>query len=301
MVPSRTLSTSPPHALVAWLSRRLRLSRETRPPHAHDPRGSEGLRRLLQEDHVRALLAGPRYTGTKRLNRFEHQVFSQNGEDGILREVFRRIGTTDRTFLEFGVGDGQRNNTTFLLAQGWRGWWIEGNQRSAAAIRRAFARPLAGSQLALLHWMVTAENIAEAFRRLQVPAEIDLLSLDIDRNTWHVLAAALPIVRPRALVVEYNATYPADVDWKVEYAADRWWDRTSYFGASLKAFERLGEQHGYALVGCELSGVNAFFVRRELCGDRFEAPFTAENHYEPARYYLARTHGHPPNFSDLTG
>ena len=262
------------------------------------PRASGGCCRRITSEHSSRAPATP---GTKRLNRFEHQVFSQNGEDGILREVFRRIGTTDRTFLEFGVGDGQRNNTTFLLTQGWRGWWIEGDERSAAAIRRVFARPLAGSQLALLHWMVTAENIAEAFRRLQVPAEIDLLSLDIDRNTWHALAATLPIVRPRALVVEYNATYPADVDWKVEYAADRWWDRTSYFGASLKAFERLGEQHGYALVGCELSGVNAFFVRRELCGDRFEAPFTAENHYEPARYYLARTHGHPPNFSDLTG
>ena len=169
-----------------------------------------------------------------------------------------------------------------------------------ASIRRAFRRPLESSQLALLEWMITAENIADAFRTLAVPAEVDLLSVDIDRNTYHALEAALRAIRPRVLVVEYNATWPADAEWIVEYDGARWWDRTSYFGASLKAFERLGARQGYALVGCDLTGVNAFFVRQELCGDLFEAPFTAEHHYEPARYYLARTHGHPPNFTDLT-
>jgi len=248
---------------------------------------------------VRALLADPRFAASKRLNRHEHQVFSQNGEDGMLQELFRRIGTTDRTFVEFGVGNGQRNNTTFLLTQGWRGWWIEGNPASVAAIRRNFSRPLREGRLSLLKCVVTADNIADALRRLQVPAAVDLLSLDIDRNTWHLLAATLELLHPRAMVVEYNATYPPDVEWTVEYVASRWWDRTSYFGASLKAFERLADRRGYALVGCDLTRVNAFFVRRELCGLHFEAPFTAENHYEPARYYLSRTHGHPPNFSDL--
>jgi hypothetical protein len=36
--------------------------------------------------------------------------------------------------------------------------------------------------------------------------------------------------------------------------------------------------------------VNAFFVRNDLCGAAFAEPFTAENHFEPARhYFLART------------
>ena len=36
-----------------------------------------------------------------------------------------------------------------------------------------------------------------------------------------------------------------------------------YYGASLKALCRLGEQKGYAFVGCNSNGVNAFFVRRD--------------------------------------
>jgi hypothetical protein len=145
---------------------------------------------------------------------------------------------------------------------------------------------------------VTRENVSQSLVQLGVPAEIDLLSLDVDRNTYWILSAVLPALRPRVLVVEYNATFPPDVEWTVEYDATRWWNRSSYFGASLKAYELLARQHGLCLVGCDLTGVNAFFVRQELCGDRFEEPFAAETHYEPARYFLARTHGHPPCFTD---
>jgi hypothetical protein len=41
---------------------------------------------------------------------------------------------------------------------------------------------------------------------------------------------------------------------------------------------------GYALVGCDFIGTNAFFVREELAtAERFAEPFTAENHHEPPR------------------
>ena len=61
----------------------------------------------------------------------------------------------------------------------------------------------------------------------------------------------------------------------------------------ISACERLGRQKGYALVGCSLNGVNAFFVREDLCRDLFDAPFTAAHHYEPIRYFLNRRAGFP--------
>ena len=41
-----------------------------------------------------------------------------------------------------------------------------------------------------------------------------------------------------------------------------------------------------ALVGCSIAGVNAFFVRADLCADRFLEPATAQEHYEPPRHYF---------------
>ena len=53
--------------------------------------------------------------------------------------------------------------------------------------------------------------------------------------------------------------------------------------ASLAAFERLGRERGYALVGCDFTGTNAFFVRADLAEGKFLAPFDAATHYEPSR------------------
>jgi hypothetical protein len=256
--------------------------------------------RLEQEAFVQRLLQEGRYASPKRLNRFEHQVFSQNGEDGVLREIFRRVGAESRTFLEIGVGDGQRNNTTFLLSQGWRGYWLEGNSASVQQIFHRFRQPIEQKQLTVLETVVTRENVVGELTRVGVPAEVDLLSLDVDRNTYWVLSSVLTALRPRVAVIEYNALYPPDLHWTVEYDPSRWWNRTSYYGASLKAYEKLAGEHSLALVGCELHGVNAFFVRQDLCGDRFESPYSAENHYEPPRYFLVRTQGYQPCFSDLT-
>ncbi len=100
------------------------------------------------------------------------------------------------------------------------------------------------------------------------------------------------------MVVEYNASIPAVVDWKVNYDAQRTWDGSLNFGASLKAFEILGNRLGYKLVGCEFLGANAFFVREDLVEDKFMAPFTAENHYEAPRYSMGYKRGHPVSILD---
>ena len=110
-------------------------------------------------------------------------------------------------------------------------------------------------------------------------------------------AFAYPLTR--VAVVEYNALMPPWLDWKVDYRSDAWYDGTLYQGASLKALELLGTRLGYSLVGCDVCGVNAFFVRNDLLGSHFAAPYSAENHYEPARYWLIDTVGHPRGFGEF--
>jgi hypothetical protein len=237
----------------------------------------------------------PRYSDPLRLQRYARQVNSQNGEDGIIHEIFLRIGALHRVFVELGVGDGTQNNTAFLLSQGWNGYWIDATDSFVEALERSGVR-----RAEYLKWhvsSVTGENAALLFESLGVPKEFDLLSLDIDQNTYWVWKA-LRDFRPRVVVVEYNAAIPPDIDWKAEYSATRVFDGTLNFGASLKAMERLGQELGYSLVGCEWIGANAFFVRNDTVSTNFAAPFTAENHYEPARYKFLHVRGHRPAILD---
>jgi hypothetical protein len=246
--------------------------------------------RAMQADQYAALLlqGSERYRDPLRLHRNAGQTNSQNGEDGMIAEIFARIGITDRSFVEIGIGDGLENNSAALLAQGWSGLWIDGS-------REFLAR---GDELgrwgdALRHEVafVSRENIAEILLRHRVPREIDLLAVDIDMNTYHVWDA-LSEWRPRVVVVEYNASILPAIEWVVPYTASSIWDGSARYGASLKSFELLGQRLGYALIGCDMAGVNAFFVREDLAGHRFAAPFDAQNHYEPPRYWLSARAGH---------
>jgi hypothetical protein len=251
---------------------------------------------IASEDYVqRYLHQSPRYTESLRLQRHEHKMYSQNGEDGIISEIFRRIGTTNKYFVEFGVGDGVENNTAFLLLQSWQGAWIEGNVASAQAIRKTFAKDIAEKHLHLQNTFITAENIESLFANAVVPQEFDLCSIDIDGNDYWVWKA-IEHYSPRVVVIEYNSTFPADIEWIKPYNPAWTWDGTTAFSASLKSLERLGAEKGYALVGCDFRGVNAFFVRHDLTGDSFHAPFTAEEHYEAPKYFLRRSAGHPRSY-----
>jgi hypothetical protein len=243
------------------------------------------------------LLAQPKYQDPRRLNRFEIQSFSQNMEDGIIAEIFQRIGVRSRVCVETGAGEGLENNTVALLLQGWTTHWLEADDKACRRIHARFGEFLGAGKLKLAQALVTAENVEQLLVELAVPSEFDLLSLDVDRNTYHVWKA-IERFRPRVVVVEYNASFPPTVEWEVPYAPAKAWNYTLHFGASLKSYERLAEAKGYHLVGCDLTGTNAFFVRAEECLDRFASPFTAENHYEPPRYWASRREGHARGISD---
>ena len=263
----------------------------------------EGFADLQSEEFVRRLLAeSPKYADPRALARFELQVFSQGGEDGILTEIFRRIGTTNQRFVEFGVGDGIENNTALLVETGWSGTWLDGNPRNIRKIGRAFAAPIAAKQIQLVEALVTAESVEGAFRDAGVPDAFDLLSIDIDGNDYWVWKA-IERFRPRVAVIEYNALYGADVDWVMAYEPAYQWRGTARHGASLTALTRLAQDKGYRLVGCGLSGVNAFFVADEEAAEHFAGPFTARQHWEPLRTALALRRGHPRQFgaSVVTG
>jgi hypothetical protein len=257
--------------------------------------------RRLTDAHYRRwfeeLQASPRAREAGRLTSHGFKIFSQSDEDGIIQEIFRRIGTTDRRFIEFGVEDGTESNTRLLLMLGWTGLWLDGSPEN---VRRMDERAEGASTAALF---ITAENIDGVLGKWaggtpEAPAEIDLLSIDIDRNDYWIWQA-IRSLNPRVVIVEYNASYPPPIQFVVPYQPEATWDGSNYFGASLSSMVKLGHEKGYALVGCNLAGVNAFFVRNDLLSG-FHEPYTAEEHYEPPRYELglALRSGHPPKFGD---
>ncbi|MDN5752024.1 MAG: FkbM family methyltransferase [Nitrosospira sp.] len=256
-------------------------------------------RQLSIRTEIDRLRADARYRAPENLVPFGGKIYSQNDEDGIIREIFKRIGTTNRTFVEFGIGNGLENNTLALLFGDWQGLWIDASSTSIANIRTHFSEIIRSGKLAVIESFITKANINDLISANVRHNEIDLLSIDIDGNDYHVLQA-ISCVNPRVIVIEYNAKFVPPVLFCMDYAEAHTWRGDDCFGASLKFLEVNLDRMGYCLVGCNLSGANAFFVRKSLVADKFLEPFTSENHFEPARYHLSGyASGHPPAYQTL--
>ena len=249
--------------------------------------------------YINQLLANRRYEDPKCLTRYGCKIYSQTDEDGIIHEIFQRIGTTNKKFVEFGVGNGLENNTLALLFQGWSGLWIEGSKNYCAAIEQGFTQTVQRGILRVENAFITVENIDEIITRNVKEPEIDLLSVDIDGNDFHVYEA-IRSVSPRVIVFEYNAKMGPFIRYCMRYNEQHTWNATDNFGMSLKFLEEKMRARNYALVGCNLFGLNAFFVRCDLLEDKFLAPYTAEQHYETAKYNLGNySNGHPASYRTL--
>ena len=243
------------------------------------------------------LLKDERYDNPRSLSRYYNSIYSQNGEDGIIAEIFRRIGSKHNTFVEFGV-HGFDNNSTMLIHKGWNGLWIEGDRKNYEAMRAKISEYEIDS-LSLEYSLVTAENFESILDSKNIPTDFDLLSIDIDGNDYYVFES-MEKFKPGVLVIEYNSTFGPSENIVIKYDPHFKWNGTSYFGSSLKALENMGLKKGYCLVCCDFSGSNAFFVRNDLVQDKFLDPYTSEFHYERPRYFIASPSGHFPDFGKFS-
>ncbi len=232
----------------------------------------------------------PRSRDARFLGRHAAKMFSQNYEDAIVAEIFARVGEGNRRFIEIGAGDGSENTTRFLSMLGWSGVWFEGDPANIRTAREGMANVVAEGRLQIIEAMVDTVTINGLVGQVELGSEVDFISIDIDQNTSHIWRALS--VSARVVCVEYNAALPPSIAYEVPYDPKQIWDLTNHYGASLKALERIGCEKGMSLVGCDRHGVNAFFVRNDLVGDKFLSPFTAEQHFQPARFSLSRPRGH---------
>jgi tetratricopeptide (TPR) repeat protein len=199
----------------------------------------------------------------------ERKVYSQNGEDGVIESLFAELGTTNKFFVEFGCDNGWECNGAYLLEQDWTGLQMDSRGRST------------NPRCTIYQEFITAENVNDVFRKHNVPAEFDLLSIDIDGNDFWVWQQIT--TRPRVVVIEYNASMPPNERSSIAYDPKFVWNGSDYLGASLLALKELGQRKGYTLVYCERAGVNAFFVANELLPDGFE-PLSIEEIYRLPNY-----------------
>jgi hypothetical protein len=204
--------------------------------------------------------------GASSFTAHEFQVYSQWGEDGLIQRLIREVKIARKIFVEFGVETYTEANTRFLLVNdNWSGLVLDGGEANIRTIRRSdvYWR----HNLKAVQAFITRENINELLRDNGVTGEIGLLSVDIDGNDYWVWEA-IDAVSPALVVVEYNSRFGSEravtVPYDPKFVRQEAHSSCAYYGASLAALVALGRRKGYAFVGSNTAGNNAFFVRRDL-------------------------------------
>ncbi len=232
------------------------------------------------------LMQNAKYAEPLSLMPFRRKIFSQYGQDGMLAEIFRRIGEGGKRFVEIGTAPGE-NNSNLLLLKGWSGLWVDAGLVEDEKLPGSLQTLVREGKLKICRKFVNREGCRNLLSSRNFAEDLDLLSIDIDYNTHHVFTELLPF-KPRVFSVEYNGMLPPDLDWAAPYDAAAVWDGTTFYGATLGTISAAAEKGGYSLVGCELSGTDAFFVRHDLLNDRFLRPGDVEFHWEPLRMHLGQ-------------
>lgn len=170
------------------------------------------------------------------MNEYRRKGASQFGQEGVLEEVFKRLGVGPNPWcVEIGAYDGHTLSNTWNLinVHGWHSVQIEAEPDRFAALSECYAgRP----DVHCLNARV--ESLAGLLAATPLPPVFDLACIDVDGDDYQLWQSLAPY-RPRVVLVECNPTF----GWDVEYVPKR----GGCLGASALSLLHLGESLGYRL------------------------------------------------------
>ncbi len=184
---------------------------------------------------------------------------SQSGENGIIEQIFKTIGTQNKWCVEFGAWDGIKNSNTHSLVgeSDWHGVLIEGHENRFLNLRKTYE---GNDRANLFNEYVAFDETKNSLDYLlgctDIPQDYDLMIVDIDGNDWHVWNS-LKNYRPRVVIIEHNPTIANDILFIQERNKD------VQQGCSLRALVMLGKEKGYELI-CTTNYNGIFVVKEEF-------------------------------------
>lgn len=206
--------------------------------------------------NCRYALSGSLNSYSNNLNRYAYNINSQNGEDGIIEQIFEVIGTGSKYAVEFGGWDGiyLSNIRNLIIKSGFSGLFIEGD---SDRIKDCIQNYSDFETVSICEAFVDFEGenkLDNILTRNNVPLDVDLISIDIDGYDYHVWDA-MEKYKPRVIVIEYNPTIANDI----YYVNPK--DHNIFHGNSALALVKLGFQKGYSLIS--VTACNLIFVLDE--------------------------------------
>lgn len=188
------------------------------------------------------------------LNNYKYNVYSQNGEDGIIEEILKRLPKKilDNWCVEFGAWDGVVASNTCKLVRdsNYSAVFIESDKKKYNQLVLNFPQENVLKINESVHYKgdYSLDNLLGA---TDIKKSFDLLSIDIDGLDYWILDS-LTFFTPKIICIEYNPTIPN----MVEFINPK--DFSIKQGSSARSLNELAKKKGYTLVALTIT--NLIFV-----------------------------------------
>ena len=205
------------------------------------------------------------YTINKLIN-YAKDVYSQNGEDGILEEIFKKLNIPVGQFVEFGAWDGKHLSNTYNLLENrnWSGLYIEYEDDKYKELEKLNVVYKDRIITVKNKVDITGENSLDNIlhRHPEIKQDFDLLSIDIDSYDLEIWES-LKNYQPKVVIIEVNSfVYPplalrhGQIKFEGGYIG-------SDQGCSFSAVVEVSKKKNYNVV-CHTG--NCILVRSDLVG-----------------------------------
>lgn len=192
---------------------------------------------------------------------YKKEVNSQYGEDGMIEEVFKRLNITSGAVVDIGASDGVWFSNTFeLLKRGFDVYGVEISDNADKMFKLKETYPTIHPIKVGVEKSKDAENhINKILDRLNVPTEVELMSIDIDSIDPWVFEDCNRNVKLYILEIEPRY-YPLDMKYHNPEG-----NRETNPPQNLTGFGPMydiAKKKGYTLIGMSVN--NLFFLRSDL-------------------------------------
>lgn len=147
---------------------------------------------------------------------FKKNVYSQNGEDGVLEHLFNQLQITKGTFFEFGAADGVWiSNTRKLVDEGWKGLLVESNQSYEESLRRNLRGYPVVCKIASVspHGDTSIDRLWNSVKDEMKGSDLDFLSIDTGGKDDELIENM--VLQPKVIMIEVNAGHHPEYNQRI--------------------------------------------------------------------------------------
>lgn len=221
---------------------------------------------------------------TNSYHKYCKNIYSQNGEDGIIIQLLKELNIENGTFCEFGASDGITSSNTFNLIKNYNfsGLAIEGDK---TRFKKCLENYKNFPNIKIMNEFVLYNdqnlNLDKLLENGKLDKNFDLLSIDIDCDDYYVWEN-MNNFTPKIIIFEVNSYRDPIFDElprkpNIEYEIDLLKEQNSgriAQGCSFISAVKLGLKKGYIPVS--FTG-NLIFVRKDLVTNLKEFPYKVSN------------------------